>query len=195
MYGVFVFLLIIVLFTDPISGARSWFDIKSFSFQPSEFAKIATILFMTYSLNLLQAKGKNEINKPWKLLAILAIAALPIGLIILEPDFGTATAYIFAVLFIIFAAGINKKYIFAAILLIAVLIPTIYSRLPPHALSRIQIFMHPESDPRGAGYNIIQSKLAIGAGELFGMGIFQGNQTQLRIFASKNYRLYFFCNR
>ena len=179
MYGVFVFLLVIVLFTDPISGARSWFDIKSFSFQPSEFAKIATILFMTYALNLLQAKGRKEINKPWKLLAVLAIGLLPIGLIILEPDFGTATSYIFAMLFIIFAAGIDKKYIIFALILVAILAPVVYKNLPAHAISRIEIFLNPESDPRGAGYNVIQSKLAIGAGQLFGMGLFQGNQTQL----------------
>lgn len=179
MYGVFIFLLIIVLFTEPISGARSWFDIKFFSFQPSEFAKIATILFMTYTLNIVQAKGKKEINKPHKLALVLLIAIVPIFLIILEPDYGTATAYIFAMLFIIFAAGINKKYIFGAILLIAILAPIIYSNLPPHALSRLEVFLNPESDPRGAGYNVIQSKLAIGAGGLFGMGLFQGNQTQL----------------
>lgn len=178
-YGVFIFLLIIVLFTDPISGARSWFSIKSFSFQPSEFAKIITILFMTYALNILQAKGKREINKPLKLISVLSIALLPIFLILIEPDYGTAMAYMFATIFIIFTAGIDKKYIFAFCILIAVLIPVVYTKLPAHALSRIEVFLNPESDPRGAGYNIIQSKLAIGAGELFGMGLFQGNQTQL----------------
>ena len=178
-YGIFIFLLIIVLFTNPISGAKSWFAIKSFRLQPSEFAKIITILFMTYTLNILQAKGKKEINKPLKLISVLLIVLVPIGLIILEPDYGTATAYIFATIFIIFAAGIDKKYIFAFAILVAILIPFVYSKLPAHALSRIEVFLNPESDPRGAGYNIIQSKLAIGAGELFGMGLFQGNQTQL----------------
>lgn len=178
-YGAGLFLLILVLFTDPINGASSWFSIGSFSFQPSEFGKIALILFMAYALNLLQAKNRKEINKFYKLLAVLVIAAVPIFLIIIEPDYGTATAYIFATIFILFASGINKRYIFAAILLVAVLVPVIYLNLPEHALARIEVYLHPESDPRGSGYNVIQSKLAIGAGQILGMGLLQGNQTQL----------------
>ncbi len=178
-YGVCIFLLILVLFTAPISGARSWFNVGNLSFQPSEVSKIATILFMAYSLNLLQAKGKKEINKFYKLFIVLFIASLPIALIMIEPDFGTATAYIFATIFVLFTSGINKKYIVAAILLVAILVPVIYVNLPAHALSRIDVYLHPEKDPRGAGYNIMQSKLAIGAGQIFGMGLLQGNQTQL----------------
>ena len=68
---------------------------------------------------------------------------------------------------------------FLAIALVAILVPVIYINLPAHALQRIEVYLHPESDPRGSGYNIIQSKLAIGAGQILGMGLFQGNQTQL----------------
>ena len=67
-----------------------------------------------------------------------------------------------------------------------------FNILPEHAKSRIDVFLNPELDPRGAGYNLIQSKLAIGSGKLFGMGILKGNQTQLRISLSKDNRLYFF---
>lgn len=178
-YGACVFLLILVLFTEKINGASSWFNVGGFSFQPSEFAKIATILFMAYSLNLLQARNRKEINKLHKLLAVLAIAGVPILLIAKEPDLGTATAYIFATVFILFVSGIDKKYIFVTILLLAIAVPVIYMNLPAHALSRIEVFLHPETDPRGAGYNIMQSKLAIGAGQVLGMGLLQGNQTQL----------------
>lgn len=178
-YGASLFLLILVLFTDPINGASSWFNIGSFSFQPSEFGKIALVLFMAYSLNLLQAKNRKEINKIYKLITILVVAAVPILLIVKEPDFGTATAYIFATIFILFASGIDKKYIILAILAVAILLPIVYINLPEHALQRIEVYLHPESDPRGSGYNIIQSKLAIGAGQILGMGLLQGNQTQL----------------
>ena len=184
-YGACIFLLILVLFTEQINGASSWFNIGSFSFQPSEFGKIATILFMAYALNLLQARNKKEINKIHKLLAVLLIAAVPILLIVVEPDFGTATAYIFATVFILFVSGIDKKYIFLAIALVAILVPVIYINLPAHALQRIEVYLHPESDPRGSGYNIIQSKLAIGAGELTGMGLLNGNQTQLGYLSPK----------
>lgn len=178
-YGACLFLLVLVLFTDPINGASSWFNIGSFSFQPSEFGKIALVLFMAYSLNLLQAKNRKEINKFYKLLTILVIAAIPILLIIKEPDFGTASAYIFATIFILFVSGINRRYIILSILVIAILLPIVYMNLPEHALKRIEVYLHPESDPRGSGYNIIQSKLAIGAGQILGMGLLQGNQTQL----------------
>ena len=101
-------------------------------------------------------------------------------LIIKQPDFGTAAAFIVAAALMIIAAGLDKKYIIAAIILIVVSVPLIYNFiLPEHAKARIDIFLNPESDPRGAGYNIIQSKIAIGAGGLTGMGLLKGNQTQL----------------
>src|SRR5699024_9434098 len=76
--------------------------------------------------------------------------------------------------------GINKRYIIVSFLLIIILVPILYFFvLPEHAKTRIDVFLNPDIDPRGSGYNIIQSKLAIGAGELFGMGLFKGNQTQL----------------
>ncbi len=180
LYGVSIILLILVLFTEPINGASSWFSIGDFAFQPSEFAKIAVILFISFAMAKLQESGKNEINKPWKLFIILAIVALPLLLIVKQPDYGTAIAYLLALAFMLFAAGLDKKYIIVTFLLIAILAPIIYIYvLPEHAKTRIEIFMHPESDPRGAGYNVIQSKLAIGAGQLTGMGLFKGNQTQL----------------
>ena len=178
-YGASIFLLVLVLFTKPINGASSWFSIGSFSFQPSEFGKIALVLFMAYSLNLLQAKDRKEINKVYKLFIALLIAVVPILLILKEPDYGTATAYLFATVFILFVSGINKRYILLVAVLAAILIPLVYLNLPEHALKRIEVYLHPESDPRGSGYNIIQSKLAIGAGQVLGMGVLQGNQTQL----------------
>ena len=98
----------------------------------------------------------------------------------MQPDYGTAMAFIIASCLILFVAGIDKKYILVSCLLIAIAIPLAYNFvLPEHAKTRIQVFLNPDIDPRGAGYNIIQSKLAIGAGKLFGMGILKGNQTQL----------------
>jgi rod shape determining protein RodA len=180
IYGLFIILLIAVLFTTPINGATSWFDIGVFSFQPGEFAKIAVILFLTFIISKIQERYKEEINKPVKLLIILSAIALPLLLIIKEPDYGTAAAYIIATILMLFTAGIDKKYIIASILIISILIPVLYNFiLPDHAKKRIDIFLNPESEPRGAGYNIIQSKLAIGAGQLTGMGLLKGNQTQL----------------
>ena len=179
-YGAFIILLIAVLFTPPVNGASSWFDIGFFSFQPGEFAKIVVILFLAYAISKIQARDRKEINKPLKLLILLAIVLLPVLLIIKQPDFGTAVAFIAAITFMLITAGIDKKYIIITTILIIISIPLIYNfLLPEHAKSRIDIFLNPESDPRGSGYNIIQSKLAIGAGGLTGMGFLKGNQTQL----------------
>lgn len=179
-YMIMIGLLVGVLFTEPINGARSWYKFgESVAIQPSELAKIVIILFISFLINKLQIRGRKEINKIWKLVIALFCMAIPIGLIIIQPDYGTAMAYIVAMLFILFTSGIDKKYIILTCILVAILVPVVYRNLPAHALERIEVFLNPEIDPRGKGYNIIQSKLAIGAGQLLGMGLLQGNQTQL----------------
>lgn len=179
-YGIFIILLIAVLFTTPVNGATSWFNIGAFSFQPSEFAKIAVILFLTFVISKIQQRYAEEINKPTRLLIIFAVLALPLLLIIKQPDYGTAMAFCIALAMMLFTSGIDKKYIIGALIVICVSVPILYNFiLPEHAKKRIDIFLNPESDPRGSGYNIIQSKLAIGAGGLTGMGLLKGNQTQL----------------
>ena len=182
LYGLAIIMLIAVLFTKPVNGARSWFNIGDglFSFQPAEISKIFIILFMSYIISIIQIDGRNEINKIFKLALILVIILIPIGLIIIQPDYGTAASYIIAFLLMIFVAGIDKKYIITAIAIIVIAVPVTYNfLLPEHEKTRIDTFINPEADPRGAGYNVLQSKLAIGAGQLTGMGILEGNQTQL----------------
>lgn len=180
IYGLSLISLIAVLFTEPINGATSWFNIGPFSFQPAEFAKIAVVLFMANVIVKLQQKGRDEINRFWKLGIILATVAVPTLLIIKQPDYGTALAFLVALIFMLYVAGINKKYIITAVLLVVILVPLVYFFiLPEHAKARIDVYLNPNLDPRGDGYNIIQSKLAIGAGQIFGMGLFKGNQTQL----------------
>lgn len=180
IYGLSLISLIAVLFTEPINGATSWFNIGPFSFQPAEFAKIAVVLFMANVIVKLQQKGRDEINRFWKLVIILATVAVPTLLIIKQPDYGTALAFLVALIFMLYVAGINKKYIITAVLLVVILVPLAYFFiLPDHAKARIDVYLNPNLDPRGDGYNIIQSKLAIGAGQIFGMGLFKGNQTQL----------------
>ena len=167
LYVIFLILLVAVMFTTPVNGATSWFNIGGFSFQPSEFAKVAVILFLTFIISKIQERYKDEINKPVKLLIIFVALAIPLLLIIKQPDYGTAMAFCVAVCMMLFTAGIDKKYIIGAIMVVAISIPILYNFiLPEHAKKRIDIFLNPESDPRGSGYNIIQSKLAIGAGGL-----------------------------
>lgn len=180
-YLVIIALLVGVLFTEPISGASSWYKIgEKFTFQPSELAKVVVILFLAFMLNKLQLKGRKEINKIWKLFIYLVFAGIPVLLIMKQPDYGTAAAFLTAIVFMLFVSGIDKKYIITVCILVAIAVPIVYKYvLPEHAVKRIQVFLNPDLDPRGAGYNIRQSKLAIGAGQVFGMGYRKGNQTQL----------------
>ena len=152
------------------------------SVQPSEFAKISLILGLAQVIQYF--KEKEKLNKPLSLLAILAVLAIPVLLIIKQPDYGTAMVMLAIMAFMLFAAGIDFKYIIGAVIICVVALPLAYHYvLPEHAKSRIMVFLNPQTDPQGAGYNIIQSELAVGSGQLFGMGLLEGNQTQLRLFA------------
>jgi len=124
--------------------------------------------------------GKQDINKIFNLFIILLIAIVPIALLLLEPDNGTAITYIVFLALMLFAAGINRKTILIVTILLAISLPLIYLFvMPDYAKTRIEVYINPETDPRGAGYNIIQSKLAIGSGQLLGMGWMKGTQTHL----------------
>lgn len=172
-----IILLIAVLLTSAINGATSWFNIGPISIQPAEFAKIAVVLFLA---NTMSKFSKKEINKPLKLAMLLGITLLPVLLIAIQPDYGTAMAYVVAAVVMLYVAGIDKKYIIISFLLVAILLPVLYFFvLPEHAKLRIDVYLNPYLDPRGAGYNIIQSKLAIGAGRLIGQGWLNGTQTHL----------------
>lgn len=181
LYGLMLISLIAVLFTPPISGATSWFTLGAFSIQPSEFAKVVTIVFLAIVISQMKQKGgKREMNRITRMMLLFIVIGIPLALIIKQPDFGTAMAFITAFVVMLYTGGINKWYITTGILLVIVAIPLLYFFvLPTHAKTRIDVFLNPELDPRGAGYNLTQSKLAIGAGELFGMGYLKGNQTQL----------------
>ena len=185
-YVIALISLIAVLFTRTINGANSWFNIGFFSFQPAEIAKISVILFLASVMVKIQERDKQDINVFWKLLIVLAVALLPVFLIILQPDYGTAAAYLVALVLMLFVSGIDRKYIITAILVLVIALPLLYRFvLPNHAKKRIDVFLNPESDPKGSGYNVLQSKIAIGAGELTGMGILNGNQTQMGYLSPK----------
>ena len=184
LYILILILLVAVLFTTPINGATSWFKIGSMSLQPSEFAKIVLILGTAKVIEFF--KKRETLNKPISILAILAFVLVPVALIIMQPDYGTAMVILVILVTMLFVAGIKWRYVICAMLAVAIIIPVAYVYvLPQHAKNRIDVFLNPQLDPRGAGYNIIQSKLAVGSGQLWGMGLFEGNQTQLGILPMK----------
>ena len=167
LYGIILILLVAVLFTSAINGATSWFDIGPFSFQPAEFAKVVIVLFIAWLITKIQKNGRDQINRVLKLGLLLIAFAVPVLLIIKQPDYGTAMAFVSAFIFMLFVAGLKKRYIIPSILLVVILVPVLYFFvLPEHAKSRIDVYLNPDLDPRGAG-------------QLLGMGLFKGNQTQL----------------
>lgn len=175
-YAVAIFLLILTqLFGTEINGARSWLRLGPLpSFQPSELAKVALIMALALALHERPIKNLFDYLRP----AILV--ALPFGLIFLEPDLGGALVIAAIGVGVLLVRGIPWRHLVfsAAVLLIAV--PTVvWPNLAPHQRQRLEIFLNPASDPRGAGFQVIQSRIAIGSGGLWGKGYGQGTQSQL----------------
>ncbi|MBQ9313582.1 MAG: rod shape-determining protein RodA [Clostridia bacterium] len=179
LYALMLLALFLVLFTTPIQGATSWFTIgSSISIQPSEFSKIIIIIGLAKIITWV--KEKSKINNVLYLFLIFLYIAVPILLIIKQPDYGTAMVILALSAIMIFSSGISLWYVLGSVITVAVSLPFIYLYiLPEHAKARINVFLNPQSDPLDTGYNIIQSMLAVGSGQVWGMGLFNGNQTQL----------------
>ena len=178
-YPIGIVLLVLVLFTPKINGASSWFNIGSVLIQPAEFVKILYILVFAKYIEIVYTKGKDAINKWYYVLSSIIMFLIPVGLIMLQPDFGTAIVFASITFFMLFKAGLNYKYIIALILILIITVPVLYFFvLSDYQQERIQVFFNPEQEPLGAGYNAIQSKIAVGSGMLFGTGLTKGTQTQ-----------------
>ncbi|MBR1883771.1 MAG: rod shape-determining protein RodA [Clostridia bacterium] len=180
VYVIGIILLVMVLFTTKVMGASSWFNIGDTVFvQPSEIMKIGYILCLSKVLS--KYKGGNlsrkELILKWVKIGLLFL--LPVTLILLQPDFGTAVTFLIITAFMLFISGIKYRYVLLIIFAILLIIPLIYNfMLNDTQKERIKVFLNPELDPLGSGYNAIQSKLAVGSGMLFGSGILNGTQTQ-----------------
>ena len=170
--AVVVFTLVAVLFSEPVNGTRRWFGIGGLGIQPSEFAKIACVVFTA----LILERRMHRIDDLGYSLLPIGIVVLPmVGLILLEPDFGTAISLLFIVAMMVFAAGLHYRY-FVGTLLAA--LPVVYVLLvsAPYRRRRLLAFWDPWADPLGDGFQIIQSLIAVGTGGVFGSGLMAGVQ-------------------
>lgn len=182
LYGASLFLLVLVLFMPARLGARRWIDLGFFSFQPSEFAKLSTIFVLAAWL---KERPIGSMSRKTTVVPFI-IAAVPMLLILKEPDLGTALIFIPALLSMLYVWGFKLKW-FVLVFLAAVLVaPLTYANLKEYQRSRIEIFLDPSLDPFGAGYTIIQSKIAVGSGGLLGKGFMSGTQTQLQFLPEKH---------
>lgn len=155
-------------------GSQSWLRIGGVTFQPSEFVKIGLMISLAKFIDI----NKDDINEPFTLLKILAFAFLPVFLILLQPDAGTAMVFIFFIAAMLFVAGVKWKYIGYALLIGVLSLPLLWFRLDKYQKDRILNFLDPSRDTADTGYQARQGIIAIGSGKLFGRGLFQGPQTQ-----------------
>ena len=163
--------LIVVFFGPAINGTRRWFSIGGVGIQPSELAKVAVIVFTAATLELRMEK----MDRIRALAPVVAVTALVCGLIVLEPDFGTAFTLLMIVGVMVFAAGLPYRYLAGLTLVLA---PLLFAVLvsAPYRVQRLLAFLDPWADPYGTGYQIIQSQIAVGTGGLLGQGLMAGVQ-------------------
>ena len=172
LLGMVGLMLVAVLFARPINGTRRWIGIGGLGIQPSELAKLAAIIFTALVLERRRHRI-NEVN--YSLLPIGVIVGGLAGLIMLEPDFGTAVSLLAVIGVMVFAAGFSYRYLAGAVLLA---LPALYVILMQagYRRRRLLTFMDPWADPLGDGFQIIQSLIAVGTGGVFGKGLMAGVQ-------------------
>lgn len=179
-YPAFAFSLLmlasIFVIGDISMGARRWIDLKLFKFQPSEIAKIVTVIAIARYYHFLK---ESEIHKLKSAFIPFLIILSQFVLVIKQPDLGTSMTITLIGLSVIFLAGLKIRYFIFAFLLGLLLIPIIWSKLHDYQKQRVKTFLNPDEDSLGTGYNIIQAKIAIGSGGIFGKGIFSGTQGTL----------------
>ncbi len=162
-------------------GAQRWIDLQVVRFQPAELLKLTVpmaVAWYLYDRNL--PMGFRDF------VVVVLIVAAPTALIIMQPDLGTAILVAVSGFFGMFLAGLRWRIIFAVPLLLAVAAPVAWMGLRPYQKERILTFLSPESDPLGRGWHIIQSKIAIGSGGLYGKGLFNGTQSHLEFLPERN---------
>lgn len=177
IYVAALLLLLAVIFIGiEANGAYRWIDLKLFRFQPSEIAKLAVPMMVAYYLH------KTKIPPTFlNVIGSLLLIALPVALIFLQPDLGTAIIVLFSGIIVLFLGGLQWRYILIAFGIIAIAIPSLwFFGMKEYQKDRVETFLNPELDPLGKGYQIIQSKIAIGSGGIYGKGWENSTQVSLQ---------------
>ena len=165
------------------SGSQRWMDLYFINLQPSELMKICIILCLAKYFHRMKLENVNSI---YTILTSLIIILLPMGLVIVQPDLGTSLLIAISGIAVIWFAGINHKYFIYTMLGFLISLPFIISFLKPYQKLRVLTFLNPDRDPLGAGYQIIQSKIAVGSGGIFGKGFLKGTQSYLEFLPEKH---------
>ena len=186
----YVFYLIVLLsliwaalYGVKASGSQRWIDLYFINLQPSELMKIAIILCFAKYYHRMQI---DRVNSFKSIMVALVILILPTMLVISQPDLGTSILIALSGLVVLWLAGFNIKYFLYSFLTLIISMPFVISFLKPYQKLRILTFLNPERDPLGAGYQIIQSKIAIGSGGFTGKGFLKGTQNYLEFLPEKH---------
>ena len=184
VYGISLSLLLLVPILGSFGGgARRWIDLGFFSLQPSELAKVALLLVLARFFHYYappQGYGVRELLYP------ALLVGLPAGLVLAEPNLGTATILGLIFLSLVFAAGIRLRTLGLAAMAVASILPILWQHMKPYQRDRISSFLHPDLDPLGSGYHMLQSKITVGSGMLWGKGFLQGTQNRLDFLPEKH---------
>ena len=171
-YGFTTLLLLLVLVIGEGKeeyGTQGWFVLGPVSLQPSELGKVTLVMLISiYFANIKEQTGKYNIP------LIIIACAIPIALILKQPDFGTAVVYVFIIVIMIFVSGIKYRYIFITAVVFMGSIPILWSKLKSYQKDRILSFLRPGEDPMGRDFQVLTAKRAIGSGQLWGKGLFEG---------------------
>ena len=178
MYGLSVVSLLgVLLIGRQVFGGRRWIAVPGgFHLQVSEFVKLVIILLVARFLTEL----KTEDLKGRDMAKIAGLVVVPMALVMKQPDLGTALTYLPILAVGMFLAGMRRKYLIAIAVVVLLVLPAGFSVLKDYQKARLVSFLDPDRDPRGSGYQVIQSKIAVGAGGMWGKGVTKGSQTQLR---------------
>ena len=171
------------LFGVTASGSQRWISLYFINLQPSELMKIAVIVCFAKYYHRMQLSNVNKIKN---IIIPLLILIIPIAFVVSQPDLGTAILIGLSGIIVLWLAGVNIKYFFYSFLMLIISAPFVISFLKPYQKLRILTFFDPDKDPLGAGYQIIQSKIAVGSGGLSGKGFLKGTQGYLEFLPEKH---------
>ena len=178
--GIFALILVKIIGSGSV---QRWISFGSINFQPSEIMKLALILILAKYFDHI---SKIQLNKLVPYIVPILIIMIPGFLVISQPDLGTGLTIILLGLSILFFVGISMKFVIFSILISISSVPFIWQQLYEYQKNRILVFLNPEMDSLGSGYQIIQSKIAIGSGGLFGKGYLLGTQSRLNYLPEKH---------
>ncbi|MDO8240700.1 MAG: rod shape-determining protein RodA [Candidatus Moranbacteria bacterium] len=181
-FGIIGILLVLVLWGTTVRGTTGWIGVGAFNIQPVEITKLIVIIFLASFLS----KKKTHLSVIVRTIASIILIAIPVFLILKQPDFGSAAVIMGIWLGMLFVSGITKKVFFALLLVGVVTASSGWFVLKDYQKDRLINFVSPEQDPMGSGYNVIQSTVAVGSGGMWGKGLGHGSQSQLNFLPEKH---------